>query len=80
MNDKEKHLLTNYQCFMQQHEKMAARWLTEEWDGKSIKMPSWLFNRIWEPYPRHILENPSNLAREICLKLLKNHKHEISLQ
>lgn len=79
-NDEEKHLLTNYQHFIQEHEKMAARWLIEEWDGKSIKLPSWLKNKIWEPYPQHIFENPSNLAKEICLKLLENHKHEISLQ
>ncbi len=79
MNDKEKHLLTNYQHFMQPHEKMAARWLTEEWDRKSKEIPKWLRSKIWELCPRHILESPSNLARAICLKLLENHKHEISL-
>ncbi len=79
MNDKEKHLLANYQHFMQQHEKMAARWLTEEWDGKSKEIPKWLRNKVWEPYPQHIIKNPSNLAREICLKLLEKHNHEISL-
>jgi len=79
MNKKEEHLLRNYQNLMQQHEKMAARWLTEEWDRESKEIPRWLKNKIWEPYPLKILNDPSSLARAICLKLLENHKYEISL-
>ncbi len=64
---------------MQPHEKMVARWLTEEWNGTDTEMPSWLRNRVWNDFPYKNLNDPNSLARLICLKLLENHKSEISL-
>ena len=79
MNDKESHLLKNYQELMQPHEKIVARWLTEEWNQTDPEMPRWLKTRIWNNFPNRNLNDPNSLARIICLKLLENHKHEISL-
>ena len=64
---------------MEQHEKMVARWLTEEWDEEVKKIPQWLKNKILKFYSLHMLENPEKLIRAICLKLLEKHKDDISL-
>jgi len=79
MNEKERHLLKNFQNFMRPHEKMVARWLIEEWNGADTEMPSWLRNRVRNNFPHKDLSNPNALARLICLKLLECHKNEISL-
>ncbi len=64
---------------MQTHEQMVARWLTEVWNGTDTEMPSWLKNRVWNDFPHKHINNPNALARLICIKLLENHKNEISL-
>lgn len=79
MNDKEAYLLKNYQSLMQPHEKMVARWLTEEWDGQEQKIPKWLHSRVWSKFTMRDFGNPKAMARAICLRLLENYKHEISL-
>ena len=62
------------------YEKMIARWLIEEWDGKSSTYVRWVKDLVRKHYPHNTLENPSKVARLICLRLLENHKNEISLQ
>jgi hypothetical protein len=79
MNAQQKHLLTAFQHLMEPHELMAARWLTEEWDGSSSKVPAWLRQRIWMHYPSGTLDDPERLARCIRLRLLADHKPELSL-
>ena len=79
MKVNEEHLLRNYQKFMDSHEKMVARWLTEEWDRESSKIPSWLSSKVHRHFTMRDFGNPSAMARVICLKLLESHKHEISL-
>ena len=64
---------------MQPHEKMLARWLTEEWDGINQDIPKWLRIRVWLKFPFKDLNKPNALARTICLRLLENHKNELSL-
>ena len=64
---------------MEPHEKMVARWLTEDWDRESNNLPHWLSTRIHQSFTGKALNSPSALARVICLKLLKNHKHEMHL-
>ncbi len=64
---------------MQSHEKMVARWLTEEWNGEDKEMPKWLKHKVWNDFPYRNLDSPDSLARLICLNLLEKHKHEISL-
>jgi len=51
MKENERHLLINYQNLMQPHERMVARWLTEEWNGTDKKMPRWLENKVWSEFP-----------------------------
>lgn len=65
---------------MQPHEKMVARWLTEEWNGTDKEIPKWLKNKVWNEFPYRNINDPNSLARLICLNLLENHKHEISLR
>lgn len=79
MDKKHEHLLANYQYLMDSHEKMLARWLTEEWDRETEAIPRWLLQKISLKYPHKKLDKPVSLARDICLNLLQNHKHEITL-
>lgn len=79
MNENETYLLKNYQKFMQPHELMVARWLTEEWDGVEQEIPKWLRNRVWNDFTMLDFGKPQSMARVICLKLLEQHKHEITL-
>ena len=79
MDDKQRHLLTTFQHLMEPHEKIAARWLTEEWDGKSSKVPAWLHQRIWMHYPAGTLDDPERLARLIRLRLLSERKADLWL-
>ncbi len=65
---------------MKPHERMVARWLTEEWDQEATKMPRWLLHRVWHDFSYKKLEKPSALIREICINLLHNHRNEISLR
>ena len=65
---------------MRPHERMTARWLTEEWDREPGKMPSWLRDRIFVDFPAHLIDgDPNELARFILLRLLRDHKQEIHL-
>jgi len=80
MKEIEIHLLRNYQHLMLPHEKMMARWLTEEWDGLDETIPTWLRNRTYREFNRRDYGKPNAIARSICLRLLENHKHEISLK
>lgn len=77
MNDKERHVLSNYQHLMKPHEKIIARWLTEEWDEISMLLPGWVRGFVWHNFPSH---DPNDLARTICLRLLQEHKQELSLR
>lgn len=79
MNEKHWHLLTNYQHLMQGHEKMSARWLTEEWDKESTDFPAWLRNQVFQRNYSHLPQSPEKLAKKICLNLLSKHKNEIHL-
>lgn len=79
MNEKEVYLLKNYQNLMQPHERIVARWLTEEWGGVTQEIPQWLRKRVWSHFTARDFGKPDAMARVICLKLLKNHKHVISL-
>lgn len=79
MNDKEIYLLENYQHLMQSHEKMVARWLTEEWDGTTQELPKWLRNRVLSKFTMRDFGKPDAMARAICLRLLEKYKHELSL-
>lgn len=79
MNEKSRYLLANYQQLMEPDERIAARWLTEEWDGESKEVPKWIRSRTRISYPYKGLESPENLARAICLRLLKNHKSQINI-
>lgn len=79
MNDNESHLLSHYQNLMLPHEKLVARWLTEEWDGENQEIPKWLKTKVWSKFLFRDLKSPNKLARAICLKLLEKHKSEISL-
>tara|TARA_R110000868_G_scaffold273797_1_gene533011 strand:- start:461 stop:709 length:249 start_codon:yes stop_codon:yes gene_type:complete len=72
-----KYILSNYQQFMEPGEKLAARWLTEDWDGESNKFPSWLRNRIFQDFPGKLLDSPNELAQYILLRILRDHKSEI---
>ena len=79
MKENEEYLLRNYQQLMKPHEKMVARWLTEEWDRSSSKLPSWLNSRVWPDFSSRDFGDPGAMAKVICLRLLEHHKHEISL-
>lgn len=79
MNEKEKYLLKNYQHLMEPYEQITARWLTEEWDGETQKMPAWLRHRVWPEFRIRNFGKPDSMVKVICLKLLQNHKHEIKL-
>lgn len=79
MNKNERHLLSNYQHLMDPHERMVARWLTEEWNEEDKNIPRWLKNQVYSKFLCRNLENPKSLVSLICLKLLEKHKHEISL-
>ena len=79
MNSKQEYLIKHYQEFMEPHEQMVARWLTEDWDRESSKLPSWLHTRVWQSFTSKTLSDPNALARVLCLKLLKYHKHEMHL-
>ena len=61
-------------------EKMAARWLTEDWDGKTQQFPSWLRNKIWEDFPAKFIDSPNELAQYILLRILRDHKSEIHFE
>jgi len=61
-------------------EKLAARWLTEEWDEETKKIPSWLKRRIWEDFPGKLIHSPDELAQFILLRILRDHKSEIRLE
>ncbi|WP_334060962.1 hypothetical protein [Alteromonas sp. S005] len=73
-------VLTKYQNLMAPHERILARWLTEEWDGEGTELPSWLLNKIWNKYPSNCLNDPSALARKLFLKIMENNRSEISLR
>jgi len=73
-------VLTKYQNLMAPHERILARWLTEEWDGEGTELPSWLMNKIWNKYPSNCLNDPSALARKLFLKIMENNRGEISLR
>lgn len=62
------------------HEKMVARWLTEEWDRESSNYVRWVKDLVRRKYPYNTLENPSKVARLICIRLLEKHKNELSLK
>lgn len=79
MKDNERHLLANYQSLMEPHEKMIARWLTEEWDGVGKKVPQWLYHKTWMHYSPRDFGKPDAMARVICLRLLRDHKNELAL-
>ncbi len=79
MNDKQKHLLENYQHLMSNDEKMAVRWIVEEWDQENNRFPSWLSKNLFRMYGKHLPNEPSILVRKICLSLLSKHKDKISL-
>jgi hypothetical protein len=79
MNNREYYLLSNYQYLMEPHEKLVARWLTEEWDKESKVLPKWLLNKVWNNFPSTSYSEPDSLCRKICIKLLSNHKASISL-
>jgi len=59
---------------------MVARWLTEEWNGEEQVVPTWLRTRVWQEFTMRDFGNPNAMAREICLRLLKDHKKEMSLR
>jgi len=79
MNDREYYLLTNYQALMEPHEKLVARWLTEEWDKETKVLPKWLVSKVRNNFPYISLSEPDSLCRKICIKLLSKHKTKISL-
>ncbi len=79
MDARQKHLLASFQHLMRPHERLAARWLTEEWDGTSKKLPSWLRNRISLHYPISTWNDPEELARLIRLRLFADHRRELTL-
>jgi len=70
-------ILSAYQHLMRPHERLAARWLTETWDGETDKVPSWLRNRVFLDFPAHVLDAPPELARFIILRVLQDHRAEI---
>jgi len=65
---------------MEPHERLVARWLTEEWDGEDQELPKWLKKHVWLNFTMRDFGKPHSMARAICLKLLENHKNEISMQ
>ncbi len=65
---------------MKPSEKLAARWLTEEWDGETKQFPSWLRNKIWSDFPYKMIDSPNELARHILLRILRDHKSEIQVE
>ena len=65
---------------MEPSEKLAARWLTEDWDGNSNKFPSWLRIRIFKDFPGKLLDSPEELAQYILLRILRDHKSEIHIE
>lgn len=79
MNTKTRHTLANYHHLMEPHEKLAARWLIEEWDQEGAKLPSWLKWRIAEYYPHKLLSSSEELSKFIVLRILRDHKSEIHL-
>ena len=79
MNKEHWHLLENYQHLMRDFEKMSARWLTEEWDRESEQFPSWLRTKLFQLHLKHLPETPEKLGKSICLNLLHEHKHDITL-
>jgi len=79
MKPNEEYLLSNYQTLMLPHEKLVARWLTEEWDREEIKLPSWLSSRVRRNFTMRDFGKPEAMARVIYLRLLNEHKHELSL-
>ncbi|QIL90501.1 hypothetical protein GNX18_12585 [Microbulbifer sp. SH-1] len=79
MNKKEEYLLKNYQSLMKPYEKIVARWLVEEWNGIDQELPKWLINRVRLNFTMRDFGKPNSMARVICLNLLENHRHDISL-
>ena len=65
---------------MEPSEKLAARWLTEEWDGKTTQLPSWLRNKIWPDFPAKMNDSPNEIAQYILLRILRDHKPEIHFE
>ncbi|MEO9884166.1 MAG: hypothetical protein ABJR05_16755 [Balneola sp.] len=80
MKPETKYILSNYQHFMKSSEKLAARWLTEEWDGETTQFPSWLRNKIWTDFPPKVVDSPNELTQYILLRILRDHKSEIHFE
>lgn len=79
MDTRTKYILSNYQHLMSKDERLVARWLTEDWDNINTKLPSWLKNRVFESFPRKLLDSPNEIGRLILLRILKDHKSEVQL-
>ncbi len=65
---------------MKSSEKLAARWLTEEWDGETTQFPSWLRNKICTDFPPKVVDSPNELTQYILLRILRDHKSEIHFE
>jgi hypothetical protein len=77
LDEKHRKLLASFQHLMLPHEQLAARWLSEAWDGSSPVVPRWLHRRIWTHFPPNVRDDATRIAREICLRLLSEHRDEL---
>jgi hypothetical protein len=79
MTEKELFILSHCQHLMNPSEKLVARWLTEEWDGSSTKLPRWLLSKIWCDYPSHVVESPKLIIHWVCERVLPDSKHDFTI-
>lgn len=78
INSKEKYLLANYQHLMPPADRMVAEYLVAA-NFDLDEIPRSIWKRVWLDLPGTDRRDPWKLPIQICLRLLKNHKSEITI-